>query len=510
MLKQRSSGILLHVTSVPSEYGIGDFGPATYRFVDFLKRAGQTCWQILPLNHTTPSTGYSPYNCFSAFAGNPLLISPALMVRDGLLQRREIPSPPAFPPDKVDFAKVTTYKYALFDVAFKRFQASPVPADFEAFCAEHQAWLEPFATFVAARRHFQKRLWCDWPRAWRDLGSRIADCGLKKALGANPNSAIINPQSIDFERFLQYVFYRQYLELKRYCHEQGVQVVGDVPIYVTYDSADAWSHPELFKLTAAKRPKFIAGVPPDYFSKTGQLWGNPVYDWDYLESTGFDWWIRRIRHNLLLFDLVRIDHFRGLVAYWEVLASHKTAMHGKWVKAPSESFFATLFKRIPFAAIFAEDLGHITPDVREAVTKYQFPCMRVLQFAFSGDPTRNPHIPHNHIRNAIVYTGTHDNNTTRGWFDKEMVGDRRRRLFDYLGRKVSAPDIVWELIRLAQASVANLAIIPMQDLLGLGADARMNYPAKAKGNWFWRMRDGRLTARLAKRLRHLTEIHGRL
>ena len=499
MLKQRSSGILLHITSVPSEYGIGDFGPATYKFVDFLKQAGQNCWQILPLNHTTPLTEYSPYNCFSAFAGSPLLISPALMVRDGLLKRSDLAAPPAFPLDKVDFARVASYKYALFDVAFQRFRSSGPPADYEAFCAEHQAWLEPFATFVAAKRHFKGRVWCDWPKALRDRKP--------KALAAIKDQL---SEAIARERFLQYVFYRQYLDLKRYCHEQGVQVIGDLPIYVAYDSADVWSHPELFKLTAAKRPKFSAGVPPDYFSKTGQLWGNPVYDWDRAERTGFDWWIHRIRHNLLLFDLVRIDHFRGLVAYWEVPASHKTAMHGKWVKAPSETFFATLFRQIPFAAIFAEDLGHITADVRETVAKYQFPCMRVLQFAFSGDPARNPHMPHNHIANSIIYTGTHDNNTTRGWFDNDMIGPHRKRLFDYLGHKVPAGDIAWELMRLAHASVSNLAIIPMQDVLGLGAAARMNYPAKAKGNWFWRMRDGRLNARLASKLRRLTEIHGRL
>lgn len=499
MLKQRSSGILLHITSVPSEYGIGDFGPSTYKFVDFLKQAGQTYWQILPLNHTTPRTGHSPYNCFSAFAGNPLLISPTLLVRDGWLKRNELPAPPTFPADKVDFAKVRSYKYALFDVAFKRFGASPPPADYVVFCREHQTWLEDFATFVAARRHFKKQDWCDWPKAVRDRRPK-ALAALKDQLR----------EAIAYEQFLQYIFYRQYLDLKRYCHEQGVQVAGDVPIYVTYDSADAWSHPEMFKLTAAKKPKFIAGVPPDYFSKTGQLWGNPVYDWDYHKRTDFDWWLRRIRHNLLLFDLVRIDHFRGLVAYWEVPGGHKTAMRGKWVKAPSEEFFAALFRQVPSAAIFAEDLGHITPDVREAVNKHHFPCMRVLQFAFNGDPARNPHMPHNHIPNAIVYTGTHDNNTTRGWFDNEMTGSRRKVLYDYLGRAVPAKDIAWELIRLAQASVTNLAIIPMQDLLGLGQAARMNYPAKSKGNWFWRMRAGRFNAALAKRLRRLAEIHGRI
>jgi len=499
MLKQRSSGILMHITSVPSEFGIGDFGPATYQFVDFLKRAGQNCWQILPLNHTTARTGHSPYNCFSAFAGNPLLVSPVLVYRAGLLRRSEIANRPSFPADRVDFLKVERYKRELLDQAFRRFQERPRPADYEPFCAQHQAWLEPFASFVAIKRHFKGRLWCDWPATLRDRKTKALN-GMKADLA----------DVIERERFLQYVFYRQYLDLQRYAHEQGIQVIGDLPIYVAYDSADVWSNPEVFKLRADKKPKFIGGVPPDYFSKTGQLWGNPVYDWDYSERTGFAWWMQRIRHNLLLFDLVRIDHFRGLVAYWEVPAGHKTAAHGKWVKAPSENFFGTLFRQIPFAAIFAEDLGHITPDVRETVAKYEFPCMRVLQFAFSGDPKRNIHMPHNHIPNAIVYTGTHDNSTTRGWFGHEMDGARRRRLFEYLGHKPAAKEISWELIRLAMASIAKLAIIPMQDVLSLGASARMNHPAKSTGNWFWRMRDGRLTARLAARVRDLTETYGRL
>lgn len=499
MLKQRSSGILMHITSVPSEFGIGDFGPTTYQFVDFLQQAGQNCWQILPLNHTTSSTGHSPYNCFSAFAGNPSLISPILLHRAGLLKRNEIADPPSFARDKVEFQKVERYKHGLLDLAFQRFKEGPQPADYERFSVEHQAWLEAFATFVAVKRHFKGRQWCDWPAALRDR--KVKALGEVKAELAD---------SIERERFLQYIFYQQYRDLQRHCHEQGVQVIGDLPIYVAYDSADVWANPEVFKLMRNKKPKFIAGVPPDYFSETGQLWGNPVYDWDYAERTGFAWWMQRIKHNLLLFDLVRIDHFRGLIAYWEVPASHKTAIGGKWVKAPSETFFRTLFRQIPFAAIFAEDLGHITADVREAVARYQFPCMRVLQFAFGGDAKRNIHMPHNHIANAIAYTGTHDNNTTRGWFENEMKGPDRKRLFDYLGHKPAAGDISWELMRVAMSSVARLAIIPMQDVLSLGASARMNYPAKAKGNWFWRMRDGQLNARVAGRLKELTATYGRL
>ena len=498
MLRQRSSGVLMHITSVPSEFGIGDFGPATYKFVDFLKRARQSCWQTLPLNHTTPQTGHSPYSCFSAFAGNPLLISPVLLYRTGLLRKDDIARPPAFPADKVDFKKVSAHKRALLEIAFERFQTRPRPDDYQRFCAEHQAWLDPFATFVAIRRHLRRRTWGDWPAALRDRKPR--------ALAAATEQLA---ESIERERFLQYVFYEQYLQLKNYCHDQGVQVIGDLPIYVTYDSADVWSHPEVFKLTRSKRPRFIAGVPPDYFSKTGQLWGNPVYDWDYSEKTGFDWWMQRMKHNLLLYDLVRIDHFRGLVAYWEIPASHKTAQRGRWVDAPSEQFLSTIFRRIPCAAVFAEDLGYITPDVREVIARYHLPCMKVLQFAFGGDPARNPHMPHNHVDNAIVYTGTHDNNTTRGWFDNDLSRTDRKRLSDYLGRRAAAKDISWQLMRLAMASVAKLAIIPLQDILGLGASARMNHPARIRGNWHWRLRAGRLGNPLADRLKRLAETHGR-
>jgi 4-alpha-glucanotransferase len=509
MLRRRSSGILLHVTSVPSRYGIGDFGPAAYTFADFLRAAGQNYWQILPLNHTTAKMGYSPYNCFSAFAGNPLLISPDLLHQEGLLTKKEVQDPPRFPPDTVDYGRVSSYKGKLLDAAFDRFRRNGRPADYDSFTQEHRAWLEPYAGFVALRRRFKGRPWCDWPVAFRDFGFWIADCGLEKAWAANPQSAIINPQLLERERFLQYVFHKQYLDLKRYCNRQGIQVAGDIPIYVAYDSADVWSHPDLFKLTRSKKPRFRAGVPPDYFSKTGQLWNNPVYDWQQMERTNFDWWMQRMKHNLFLFDLARIDHFRGFVAYWEVPASHKTAMHGKWVRVPHREFFSELFRQVPFPAVFVEDLGYITADVREVVATYDFPRMSVLQFAFNGDPAHNPHMPHNHAENSIVCTGTHDNNTTRGWFEKEVEGQGRKHLFEYLGRRVPATDVAWELMRLAMRSVAKIAMIPMQDVLNLGWHARMNTPARKSGNWLWRMRPGQTTARLADKLRRLTETCGR-
>jgi 4-alpha-glucanotransferase len=510
MLRRRASGILMHVTSIPSKYGVGDLGPEAYRFADFLQAAGQNYWQLLPLNHTTAKTRYSPYNCVSAFAGNPLLISPDLLRADGLLTKAELASPPAFPADTVDYEKASSCKEKLLDVAFARFRAAAPPADYDDFLHEHRGWLEPYARFVALRRYFKGRMWCAWPAAMRDLGLRMSDGGLESSPTANPPSALVAPHAVERERFVQYVFYKQYLRLKRYCNDRGIQVAGDVPIYVAYDSADVWSHPDLFKLTAAKKPRFLAGVPPDYFSKTGQLWGNPVYDWQRLEATNFEWWVRRMKHNLLLFDFARIDHFRGLVAYWEVPASHKNAMRGKWVTAPHDKFFHELLRQIPFAALFVEDLGYITADVREVVARYSFPRMSVLQFAFSGDPARNPHLPHNYAENSIVYTGTHDNNTTRGWFEKELKGDRRKRLFDYLGGRIVASDVSWELMRVAMRSVAKIAIIPMQDVLSLGAEARMNLPAgRNSSNWQWRMRPGVLDARLASKLRKLTWTCGR-
>jgi 4-alpha-glucanotransferase len=498
MLRRRASGILMHVTSLPAQYGIGDLGPEAYRFVDFLAAAGQNYWQILPLNHTTAKTGYSPYNCFSAFAGNPLLISPDLLYRDGLLTRAEISDPLRFPAETVDYDKVSFYKGELLNAAFKRFRSSSATTHYDDFVREHHAWLEPYTSFVALGRHFRRRLWCDWPAPIRDRKAGALEA-LREPLR----------REVERERFLQYLFYRQYLDLKRYANDRGIQVAGDIPIYVAYDSADVWSNPTLFKLTRSKRPRFVAGVPPDYFSETGQLWGNPVYDWSRLEETKFDWWIRRMKHNLLLFDFARIDHFRGLVAYWEVPATHKNAMRGRWVRVPHARFFRELFRQIPFAAIFAEDLGYITADVREVVARYNLPRMSVLQFAFDGDPARNPHLPHNYAENSIVYTGTHDNNTTRGWFEKDLSRETRKRVFEYVGCTVPAQDVSWELMRVAVRSVARIAIVPMQDVLNLGSGARMNFPARRDGNWRWRMRPGQTTARLAGRLKALTETCGR-
>jgi 4-alpha-glucanotransferase len=499
MLKKRASGILLHVTSLPSKYGVGDLGPEAYEFVDFLVKSSQNYWQILPLNHTTAKTAHSPYNCSSAFAGNPLLLSPVLLYRAGLLKKHEIKDAPSFSTARVDYSKVSAYKESLFKFAFDRFRKSNKFRDaYERFKIENAFWLDDFATFVALQRLLKRRIWHTWPRHLKD----------RKGKEFKEIEVQLQPE-IEQHSFLQYLFYQQWTNLKRYCIQRGIKIVGDIPIYVVYDSPDVWAHPEMFKLDRHKKPKYIAGVPPDYFSRTGQLWGNPVYDWEALEETNYKWWMERMRHNMNMFDLVRIDHFRGLIGYWQVPAGHRTAKDGRWIEGPKDSFFNVLFKHFPGAPFIAEDLGYITADVKEAIAKFGLPTMKVLQFAFDGDAAENPHIPHNYIENCIVYTGTHDNNTTKGWFQKEASSEQKKRLREYLGFRVSSDEIHWQFIRMAISSVAKLAIIPAQDILGLPGTARMNRPASKRGNWLWRLKPGQLSARLAGKLKQLSETYAR-
>ena len=500
IMKKRASGILLHITSLPSKYGIGDLGPAAYRFADFLTAAGQTYWQVLPLNPPTLRKGrHSPYNCLSAFAGNTLLISPDLLYEQGLLTRKELKDRPVFPEAHVNYHSVLSYKTKLLRAAFERFKVTRKDVDYSRFCGENKDWLDDFAVFVALRHHFRSDLWCNWPRGLRDRhrhALEAARTGLENA--------------IERVKFSQYLFFKQWLALKRHCNNRGIRLIGDIPIYVAYESADVWAHPGIFKLTRAKRLSVVAGVPPDFFSRRGQLWGNPVYNWMVLKKTGYSWWIQRIRHNLVLFDAVRLDHFRGLVAFWQVPAGSKNAVAGKWVKGPKEDFFNTLLKYFPSPPIVVEDLGYITPDVRMLIKRFRFPCMKVLLFAFDGDVSTNPHAPHNHIRNCVVYTGTHDNNTVRGWFQKEATPAQTKRLFDYLGRRVSAGKVHWEFVRMAMSSVGNIVIISMQDVLGLGGDARMNRPATVRGNWRWRLRPRQITPAIGRKFKELTETYGRV
>lgn len=495
---RRGAGILLHVTSLPSRYGIGDLGPEARQFIDFLESAHQKYWQILPLSPTDSAQGNSPYSSESTFALNPLLISPDRLVEDGYLGKGDLEPLPDVSSAAVDSDAVAVYKSRLLDVACRSLERGEHHDEFAVFCSENTSWLDDFALFMALKRHFEGKSWDKWPAAIRDREPATINEMKQEFAG-----------TINREKAIQYLLFKQWSALKQHCTEKQIQVIGDVPIYVNFDSADVWSHPEIFKLNANKKPDFVAGVPPDYFSRTGQLWGNPVYNWEVLKATGYRWWIKRLERVYHLVDLARIDHFRGLVAFWEVAAGEKSALHGKWVEAPARDFLDTLKQHFGGLPMLAEDLGMITDDVREVVNDYSLPGMEVLQFAFSEDNPMHPYLPHNFKRNSVVYTGTHDNNTVRGWFEHEAKADEKKRLFNYLGREITAADVSWEMIRLAMMSVSDLAIIPMQDLLGLGRTARMNKPSTPKGNWRWRMLPDQLTNTLADRLAEITTIYGR-
>ncbi len=499
-MHQRASGILLHISSLPSEYGMGDLGPAAYRFVDFLFQAKQSYWQILPLNPTDGIFGHSPYSSFSAFAGNTLFISPELLVREGWLRKEDIQEKPIFPRDSVDYEAVICRKNKIFNILWDRSRGSlPQNKEFKDFCLEENFWLEDFALFSALKKLYPGLSFNQWPE---DIQRR------------EPKAVLLIQRKWDDqiikEKFLQYIFFKQWFALKEYCRNKGVKVIGDVPIYVNDDSADVWTHPKIFKLNNHLQPEFVAGVPPDYFSKTGQRWGNPVYNWEKLKETGFEWWIKRLEYNLRLFDFVRIDHFRGFVAYWEIPVSEKTAVKGEWVKAPWNEFFTALRQSLKTLPIIAEDLGIITPDVKEAREQLGFPGMKILLFAFDGDLKTHPYIPENYEENCIVYTGTHDNNTVKGWFLKEASETAKENLFSYLEKKLTSEEVSWALVELAFQSPAKTAIIPFQDLLSLGSEARMNIPGTAHGNWRWRLFPSDLDKSLSDRLRALSSHSERI
>jgi len=497
-MNRRGSGILLHITSLPSPYGVGDLGTWAYRFIDFLAEAKQSFWQILPLNPTDPIYQNSPYHGISAFAYNPLLISPELMVKDGLLDETDLHPLPNYPKGQVDYDAVVAYKKKLFQLAYERFKKEGKNYEYEKFCLENSHWLEDFSLFVSLRIQFRGQAWNKWPREIRDREPKALQ-SVKDKLH----------ERIEMEKFLQYIFLKQWHSLKQYCYQKDIHIIGDMPIYVDYDSVDLWTNPELFKLDNEKKPFVVAGVPPDYFSKTGQLWGNPVYRWEVMKARGYDWWVQRMEHNLKMVDFVRIDHFRGFVAYWEVPATKKTAITGKWIEVPAMDFFDKLTKKFSCLPIIAEDLGLITPDVREIMNHFEFLGMKVLLFAFSKDFSKNPYIPHNLVKNCVLYTGTHDNNTIRGWFETVATQEEKRRVFRYLGKEVPIEKLHWELIRLAMMSVANIVILPMQDILGLDENARMNRPGTEEGNWRWQLLPEQLEPSLAKKLLEMTEVYGR-
>jgi 4-alpha-glucanotransferase len=504
-INQRESGILLHITSLPSSHGIGDLGPWAYRFAGFLEQSNQRLWQILPLNPTDLAIGNSPYSSYSAFAGNSLLISLDLLAEEDLLSKEALGDQFPFSREKIDYPIVTKNKSRWLRDAYEtyrsRFGMSVTQVndpEFKKFCDENAYWLEDYTLFAAIKTHFKGLMWSHWPEDLRDR---------KEDALREWKEKLSDP--IFIEKFFQYTFFKQWSSLKTYCNTKKIQIIGDIPIYVTYDSSDVWANPELFKLDGEKRPTHVAGVPPDYFSKTGQLWGNPVYRWDVLKETRYTWWVRRFEHNLKLFDRVRLDHFRGFVAYWEVPANEKTAIHGTWIDVPVRDFLSTLSRRFADLPIIAEDLGVITPDVREVMNTFKLPGMKILLFAFGEDLPTNLYAPHNYEKNCVVYTGTHDNNTIQGWFSKEATSKDQKRVFTYLGREVTKEELHWEFIRLALMSVADTAILSMQDVLGLGEEARMNLPATPQGNWTWRLLPEQLIPSLIEKLSEMTKIYGR-
>ncbi len=490
---ERASGVLLHPTSLPGPYGIGDLGPEAYRFVNFLAESGCRLWQVLPLGPT--GFGDSPYQCFSAFAGNPYLISPDLLIQEGLLTEANLQPLPGFPQAHVDFGTVIPWKTALLDRAHQRFQQGSFPelkAAFAAFQEEHAAWLPDFALFMALKEAQGGRPWTAWDPPLRDRDPQALQQTRRELA-----------EAVERQAFRQFLFFRQWAALREHAHRLGVQLIGDIPIFVAHDSADVWVHRDLFHLDAQGNPTVVAGVPPDYFSPTGQLWGNPLYRWEVHRERGYDWWLARFAAVLDLVDIVRLDHFRGFAAYWEVPAGQPTAEHGRWVPGPSADFFEAVQRRFGDLPIIAEDLGEITPDVVELRDHFGLPGMKILVFAFGGGAD-NPFLPHNYTPNCVVYTGTHDNDTARGWYERvsETERDHARRYLHTDGQ-----NIAWDLIRTAWASVAVFAIAPMQDLLGLGNEARMNYPGRAAGNWAWRMSSDAITASLSARLRELNTLY---
>ena len=498
-MTNHGSGILLHITSLPSPFGIGDLGPSAYRFADFLASCEQKLWQILPLNPTGTYPGNSPYTSYSVFAGNPLLVSPELLVQEGLLSFDELQHAPVFSHDYVDYGAAIEFKAKLLRAAYHRFKNElQYKTDFESFCSLNAGWLDDFTLFAALKDRFEEASWDEWPEDLRDRN----EIRIKKQTHDLSDRILMS-------KFFQYIFFKQWSALKSYCNSKNIRIIGDIPIYPSIDSSDAWAHPEIFKLDEEKRPLFVAGAPPDYFSETGQRWGNPVYRWDFLKETEYAWWMDRLEHNLDLFDLVRLDHFRGFVAYWEIPSSEETAVNGHWVEAPALDFLGRVVQKHPTASIIAEDLGFITDDVKDVMQTLGFPGMKVLLFAFGWDLPANPYAPHNYTKHCVVYTGTHDNNTIRGWFRSEASEEDKSRLFDYLGRKVEEQSIHWELIRLAMGSVADTAIIPMQDFLGLGEDARMNLPSLSHGNWQWRFDFDQITDEIAIKLTSMTRIYAR-
>ena len=499
----RASGILLHPTSLPGRFGIGDLGKAAYAFADFLKSTGQKRWQMLPLS--PPGYGNSPYQSLSAFAGNPLLIDLEQVAREGFLNSNDLKQAPLFPSHRVDFDSVTRFKTSLLKKSFENFTRKTASPQFEKFCRTNAWWLDIYALFMAVKEAHGQRAWNTWEESIRQRQPEAVKRWAKKL-----------SRERQYYRYEQYLFSRQWLELKKYCNQNGILIIGDIPIFVALDSDTVWSHPELFHLNEEGKPTMLSGVPPDYFSRTGQLWGNPLYRWDKMADDGYNWWIERFRMICTKVDIVRLDHFRGFEKYWVVPGNATNAINGEWITGPGIGFFQAVQKVLGELPIIAEDLGYITPGVEALRDKLGFPGMKVLQFAFGTDPKADDYKPHNYSRNCVVYTGTHDNDTAMGWFENldtgSTLGNQARAREKELALKYVGTDgyeFNWDFIRLALMSVADTAIIPLQDILGLGSEARMNIPGTPTGNWGWRFTADRLTPEISDRLAEITGLYGR-
>jgi 4-alpha-glucanotransferase len=507
MTLSRSSGILLHPTSLPGRFGIGDLGAEAYRFADFLVASGQSLWQVLPLGPT--GYGDSPYACYSAFAGNTLLVSPEKLFEKGLLAKNDLDDAPSLPSDRIDFTRAHEVKDDILGKAFARYQRSTdteLRSAFETFAEQNASWLNDYALFRALKSAHGGSAWHEWDRAV-----------VRREPAALTRARIDLHDQIEAHKFFQFLFFQQWFDLKAYCNDGGIKLIGDIPIFVAQDSADVWTNPDQFKLDKDGRPIVVAGVPPDYFSATGQFWGNPLYHWERMLADGFKWWIERVRATLQTVDIARIDHFRGFAACWEIPGTDTTAERGRWVEVPGRELFSAIRNALGDLPIIAEDLGVITPDVEKLRDGFDFPGMRILQFGFSSD-THNIDLPHNYHRNVVAYTGTHDNDTTIGWFNSvagagstrtaEQISAERTFCLKYLNTQ--GTEIHWDFIRAVLQSVADKALIPLQDVLGLGTEARMNLPNSTQGNWTWRYKDGALRDEHAERLRDLTDTYGRI
>ncbi len=505
-MRPRASGVLLHPTSLPGRYGIGELGDSARSFVEFLHETGQSVWQVLPLGPT--GYGDSPYQCFSAFAGNPLLVSVEDLVGEGLLGPGDLTGSSPAPVDVVDFGAVIAWKLPILRRAAEAFERLASPSQrgaLDEFRRVHASWLEDFTLFMALKGAHGGAPWPTWETALAIREPRAVAAARER-----------HAAEIRVLEFTQYAFFRQWLDLKARCRRRGVRIVGDLPIFVAHDSADVWAHPELFQLAADGAPSFVAGVPPDYFSATGQLWGNPLYRWDVLARTGYRWWIDRFRATLSLVDVVRLDHFRGFESYWEVPAGQETAERGRWVKGPGAALFESLEAALGPLPVIAENLGVITPEVESLRERFSWPGMAILQFAFGSDDPSDTFKPHNYPRNRVAYTGTHDNDTIVGWWSAGVGDTTRSAAFveaeralcrRYLG--TDGREIHWAMIRAALASVADTVVVPLQDVLGIGSEGRMNLPGRGTGNWRWRFRAEAITPGMKARLADLTHLYGR-